>query len=203
MAFVSGPPPTISMWIKCLILSAISGRAFNNIRLASISAGQIKRIVRLGGAMRFEVTSCLRSRATSRIATQPLAFPPAPDLRQIQALENLVTGVRATKNQTTQKQLIDTDIDSLTRDLDVLRYQYKKHAQSVEKLFNKSNLLLSATMEQYKPTMSWMMIEFFSCILIKKEFYGLEQTRVHLTGLIPERRNLSPFWIRGLDSVVS
>src|SRR6185436_15459087 len=50
IAFVSGPPPTISRWIAALMRAAIPGRPLSSASVPSTSGGKTKRIVRRGEA---------------------------------------------------------------------------------------------------------------------------------------------------------
>ena len=77
-AFVTGPPPTMSMCTTALMRCANSGLAFSNVSVPSISGGQMKRIVRAGRASLPSLINFCSVRATSRMVTQPLALSFAP-----------------------------------------------------------------------------------------------------------------------------
>ena len=78
IAFVFAFPPTMSICTAALKCARISGRKWKSAIVASISAGQMKRIVRAGRGIRPSFTSLFSARATSRIVAQPLALSFAP-----------------------------------------------------------------------------------------------------------------------------
>src|SRR5918995_2689817 len=77
-AFVSGPPPTISMCTTALIRFAQSGFALRIVTVPSISGGHTKRIVRAGRGIVPAFIKLDNATPTSSIVAHPLALSFAP-----------------------------------------------------------------------------------------------------------------------------
>src|SRR5438874_5570678 len=75
---MKGSAPTMSRWTAARMRDAISGYVDRYAIVPVISDGQMKRIVRTGGGIRFESMSVFSVRAISRFAAQPLALSFAP-----------------------------------------------------------------------------------------------------------------------------
>jgi hypothetical protein len=77
---VSVRPPIMSRWTVASVPTGMIGRAFSRAIVASISAGQMNRIVRSGSGSLPALIRALSPRAISRIPAQPLALSLAPGL---------------------------------------------------------------------------------------------------------------------------